>query len=105
MFERALRLQGTVCSERVIRRCLTALASVTGGTRLGIMIALANCLAVWGTTLRSVAPSRTWRCQSSGRVIVSVWTGADVAAGADATADALGLGRPAAGAQSFEISV
>ena len=44
----------------------------TGGLRFGITIARANCRAVNATTLSSAAPSRRWRCQSSGRVIVSV---------------------------------
>src|SRR5262245_5876982 len=44
----------------------------TGGLRLGITIARANCRAVNATTLSSAAPSRRWRCQSSGRMIVSV---------------------------------
>jgi hypothetical protein len=38
---------------------------------LGMMTALPKTAAVAGTTARSVpAPSRTWRCQSSGRVMV-----------------------------------
>src|SRR5690606_41782194 len=45
---------------------------VTGGLRLGMITARANCLAANGATLASCAPSRRCRCQSSGRVIVSV---------------------------------
>ena len=43
---------------------------VTGGDRLGITIARANCAAVWRATPRSIAPSRKWTCQSSGRRMV-----------------------------------
>lgn len=50
---------------------LTSLTLVTGGTRFGIMMALAKCAAVWGTTERMLSPSRTCRCQSSGVVIVT----------------------------------
>ena len=45
---------------------------VTGGVRLGMMTARPKCLAVCGTTDRMAAPSRTCRCQSSGRVMVRV---------------------------------
>jgi hypothetical protein len=45
---------------------------VTGGIRLGMMMALAKCCAVCGTTSRMAAPSRRCRCQSSGVVMVSV---------------------------------
>ncbi|MEN9844816.1 MAG: hypothetical protein RLZZ612_2645 [Pseudomonadota bacterium] len=34
------------------------------------MMARPNCAAVWGTTWCSTAPSRTCKCQSSGRVSV-----------------------------------
>ena len=44
---------------------------VTGGFRFGMMIARPNWRAVCGKTAASVAPSRTCRCQSSGRAIVS----------------------------------
>lgn len=43
---------------------------------VGMMTARANCAAVCGTTLRMASPSRTCRCQSSGRVIVRVSRGA-----------------------------
>ena len=43
---------------------------ITGGTRLGITIARANCRAVWATTAFSISPSRKWTCQSSGRRMV-----------------------------------
>src|SRR5664279_1270877 len=42
-----------------------------GGRRFGMMIARANWRALCGTTTRSAAPSRTCRCQSSGRTIVT----------------------------------
>src|SRR5436190_8521204 len=49
-------------------------AVVIGGLRLGMMIARPNCAAVCGTTVFSAAPSRTWRCQSSGRVrVICCW--------------------------------
>ena len=44
---------------------------VTGGLRFGMMIARANWRAVKGTTLARWAPSRTCKCQSSGRSRVS----------------------------------
>src|SRR3954449_3429838 len=44
---------------------------VTGGRRFGMMMARPNWRALCGTTARSAAPSRTCRCQSSGRTIVS----------------------------------
>ena len=49
---------------------MAALASVTGGTRLGMMIARPKQAAVAGTTSFRMSPSRTCRCQSSGRVMV-----------------------------------
>src|SRR5574343_400439 len=52
-------------------RCLyssACCAVVTGGFRLGMMMARPNWAAVCGTTVCSAAPSRTCRCQSSGRV-------------------------------------
>src|SRR2546429_3603013 len=49
-----------------------AATSVTGGTRLGMTIARANWRAVHGNTACSIAPSRKWTCQSSGRRIVIV---------------------------------
>ena len=48
----------------------TCCTVVTGGLRLGIMIALLKCRAEWGTTERRAAPSLTCRCQSSGRIIL-----------------------------------
>src|SRR3546814_4881426 len=52
-------------------RWAAALAmSGTGGGRFGITIARANWRAVHGSTSRSIAPSRRWTCQSSGRAIV-----------------------------------
>ena len=45
---------------------------VIGGCRFGITSARPNCRAVNGTTAASCAPSRTCRCQSSGRRSVSV---------------------------------
>ena len=45
---------------------------VTGGRRLGMTSARANCRALCGTTDAIAAPSRTCRCQSSGRVKVIV---------------------------------
>ena len=38
----------------------------TGGIRFGIRMARPKCLAVYGITALSMAPSRTCRCQSSG---------------------------------------
>src|SRR5207248_4765803 len=49
-----------------------AATSVTGGTRFGMTIARANWRAVRGNTACSIAPSRKWTCQSSGRRIVIV---------------------------------
>src|SRR5204862_7261063 len=49
-----------------------AATSVTGGTRFGMTIARANWRAVHGNTACSIAPSRKWTCQSSGRRIVIV---------------------------------
>src|SRR5688572_2743815 len=55
---------------RMRSRYAAAMATVvTGGFRFGMMIARANCRAVKGRTLASWAPSRTCRCQSSGRRI------------------------------------
>ena len=54
-----------------VRRIRLA-AVVTGGVRLGMTIARANRRALSGSTARSASPSRRWRCQSSGRVIVRV---------------------------------
>src|SRR4051812_20048032 len=51
---------------------MAACVVVTGGCRLGMTIALPKQRAVWTTTLRSTAPSRRGKCQSSGLVIVSV---------------------------------
>ncbi|CAN0618431.1 conserved protein of unknown function [Burkholderia multivorans] len=48
---------------------------VTGGFRFGMMIARPNWRAVCGSTPASIAPSRTCRCQSSGRASVSVVRG------------------------------
>src|SRR3569623_1886268 len=42
----------------------------TGGERFGMTIARANCRAGWCATASSMAPSRRWTCQSSGRRIV-----------------------------------
>uniref|UniRef100_A0A0A9DAC5 Cl17080_1 n=1 Tax=Arundo donax TaxID=35708 RepID=A0A0A9DAC5_ARUDO len=44
---------------------------VIGGFKLGMMMALPKCLALWGSTASRTPPSRRWRCQSSGRVMVS----------------------------------
>src|SRR5580765_1380462 len=38
-----------------------------GGTRFGMTIARPNCRALWPATAASIAPSRRWTCQSSGR--------------------------------------
>ena len=46
---------------------------VTGGTRLGMMTARANWRAVCTAQACSMAPSRRWTCQSSGRRIVIEW--------------------------------
>src|SRR3954471_3110541 len=40
---------------------------MTGGTRFGITIARANWRALYAATAASMAPSRRWTCQSSGR--------------------------------------
>ena len=48
------------------------LAVVTGGWRLGMMTARPNWRAVCGTTAAMGVPSRTCRCQSSGRFRVRV---------------------------------
>src|SRR5207248_5294812 len=55
-----------------------AATSVTGGTRFGMTIARANWRAVHGNTVRSIAPSRKWTCQSSGRRIVIVSGGGGI---------------------------
>ena len=47
---------------------------VTGGCVLGMMMARPKCAAECGTTDRKPAPSRTCRCQSSGRRIVRLST-------------------------------
>ncbi len=58
---------------RMRSRYATACAAVvTGGRRLGMISARANCAAECGTTDAMAAPSRTCRCQSSGRVMVRV---------------------------------
>jgi hypothetical protein len=44
---------------------------VTGGIKLGMMMARSNCDALCGTTLRMFSPSLTCKCQSSGAVKVS----------------------------------
>ena len=49
---------------------------VTGGRRLGMISARPKRRAVSGTTAARAAPSRTCRCQSSGRVMVRVSMGA-----------------------------
>ena len=49
---------------------ITCFTVVIGGFRFGMMIALPYCLAECGTSDWSAAPSRRWRCQSSGFVIV-----------------------------------
>src|SRR5688572_14085713 len=55
---------------RMRSRYAAAMATVvTGGFRFGMMIARANCRTLNGRTLASWAPSRTCRCQSSGRRI------------------------------------
>ena len=47
--------------------------SRTGGIRFGIRMARPKCLAVYGITALSMAPSRTCRCQSSGlRMVMRV---------------------------------
>ena len=43
--------------------------SRTGGTRLGMMMARPKTAALAGSVAFSMAPSRTCRCQSSGRMI------------------------------------
>ena len=60
---------------------------MTGGTKLGMMIARPKTSAVYGTTDWRPAPSRTWRCQSSGRVMTSS-VGAPLEVAADANEDA-----------------
>jgi hypothetical protein len=54
-----------------------------------MMMARPNTRAVCGTTALSVAPSRTCRCQSSGRVMVSLVPTGVAAAAAAALALAL----------------
>ena len=49
-------------------------AVVTGGTKLGMQIALEKVLAAKGTVVANDAPSLRWWCQSSGRASVSVWS-------------------------------
>src|SRR5271169_748715 len=56
------------------RYAAAAATVVTGGSRLGMTTARPNTRAVAPTTERIGSPSRKWRCQSSGRVIVSVVT-------------------------------
>ena len=53
-----LDLKGSVCkiSSRYAKACATV---VTGGLRLGMMMARANCLAVCGKTVFKIAPFRT----------------------------------------------
>jgi hypothetical protein len=46
---------------------------VIGGRRFGMMIARPNWRALYGSTAAIGAPSRTWRCQSSGRPMVICW--------------------------------
>ncbi len=55
------------------RYSMACCAVVAGGLKMGMMMARANCAAVWGTTSRMAAPSRTCKCQSSGRVSVMLW--------------------------------
>src|SRR5215831_12644599 len=62
---------GTAATMRS-RYAAAAATVVTGGLRFGMMIARANCFAVKGSTELSAAPSRTCKCQSSGRRNVSV---------------------------------
>lgn len=70
---------------------LTNLTLVTGGTKLGMMMARAKCAAVCGTTERMLSPSRTCRCQSSGvMIVIDVCAAAGAAAAATAAADGLG---------------
>src|SRR5204862_2849263 len=74
-----------------------AATSVTGGTRFGMTIARANWRAVHGNTACSIAPSRKWTCQSSGRriVIVSGVGGiGDILIGALLNKTRLGTGQP-----------
>ena len=87
----AARLAGTAATTRC-RYSRAAAAVVTGGTKLGMMMARPYCCAVWGTTDCRPAPSRTCRCQSSGRVMTSVSGAAPAAA-----ATARHCRRPAAG--------
>ena len=62
---------GTAARMRA-RYAASASVVVIGGFRFGITSARPNCRAVKGTTAASCAPSRTCRCQSSGRRSVSV---------------------------------
>ena len=47
---------------------------MTGGTKLGMQIALLNVRAANGTVVANAAPSLKWWCQSSGLAKVSVWS-------------------------------
>ena len=49
-------------------------AVVTGGTKLGMQIALEKVRAANGTVVAKAAPSLKWWCQSSGLAKVSVWS-------------------------------
>ena len=49
-------------------------AVVTGGTKLGMQIALEKVLAANGTVVANAAPSLKWWCQSSGLASVKVWS-------------------------------
>jgi hypothetical protein len=52
------------------RYAAAAATVVTGGARLGMTMARANWRAVNSATASSIAPSRRWTCQSSGRRMV-----------------------------------
>ena len=73
-------LRSLACCRRCRQACggltgrtkvrLAFAAVVTGGTRLGMMIARAKCWLVCGTTCCIMGPSLTCRCMSSGCVMV-----------------------------------
>lgn len=66
--------QFMTCSTAMPVHCVsgnvTCATVVTGGCRFGMMIARPKAAALWGITEPRAPPSRTCRCQSSGRVMV-----------------------------------
>ena len=70
----ALQIASMVCAalwyvQDPVLACLSNVTCdefVTGGTKLGMIIARAKCFEVCGTTDFNPAPSLTCRCQSSG---------------------------------------